>query len=81
MGATQDKLKMIISEYVDIVPDSIDINMNLQLDIGLDSFGLISLVCAIESEFNISIPDQVLSNFTTLQDMAEYIYKQTQESI
>ena len=81
MGATQDKLKMIISEYVDIAPDSIDINMNLQLDIGLDSFGLISLVCAIESEFNISIPDQELSGFTTLQDMAEYIYKQTQESI
>jgi len=70
---TQDKLKQIISDYVDVQPENIDINMSLKFDIGLDSFGLISLICAIESEFNIHIPDTVCTKFNTLSDMVSFI--------
>lgn len=73
MESTKEKLKGIISEYVDVNPSQIDINMDLKFDIGLDSFGLISLICAIESEFNIHIPDSACANFNTLLDMVAFI--------
>lgn len=73
MENTQEKLKKIISEYVDVDSEEIDINMDLKFDIGLDSFGIISLICAIENEFNIHIPDSCSSNFETLLDIVSFI--------
>ena len=73
MISTQEKLKYIISDYVDVDPNEIDINMDLRFDIGLDSFGLISLICAIENEFGVSIPESACLGFNTLLDMAEFI--------
>ena len=68
-----DKLKYIISEYVDVPVSNIDSNMSLKGDIGIDSFGLISMVNEIESAFDVSIPDSALSDFQTLNDMYAYI--------
>ncbi len=68
-----EELKEIISEYVGV--DSKDINENMSLvgDVGLDSFGLISLLCAIEDNFDVRIPDCVLSNFQTINDLSSYL--------
>ncbi len=71
--STQDKLKNIICEYVDASPEQIDINMSLKFDVGLDSFGLVSLVSEIENQFDIHIPDATCSQFNTLSDMVSYI--------
>jgi len=68
-----NKMKHIISEYVDIPEDSIDENMSLQGEIGLDSFSLISMLVEIENEFSIEIPEYELKNFQTLGDMYSYI--------
>jgi len=68
-----NKLKRIISEYVNIPEDSIDDNMSIQGDIGLDSFGLISMVTSIEEEFNVEIPDSALKNCQTLNDLYSFI--------
>lgn len=70
-----DKLKDIISEYVGVPQYEIDSNMSLSNEVGLDSFGLISLISSIEDTFSISIPEYELSNFQTLNDLASYISK------
>ena len=70
-----DKLKMIISEYVDVPVTNIDSDMSLKGDIGIDSFGLISMLNDIESAFDVSIPDSALSDFQTLNDLYSYIEK------
>ena len=81
MKDTQDKLKRIICEYVDVNPEQIDINMDLKFDVGLDSFGLISLICAIESEFNIHIPDSICAKFNTLLDMVTFIDNENKKKV
>ena len=68
-----NKMKHIISEYVDIPEDNIDMGMSLQGDIGLDSFSLISMLVEIENEFEVEIPEYELRNFQTLGDMYAYI--------
>lgn len=66
------ELKNIITDYVDF-DGEFDISMSLQGDIGLDSFGLISMVCEIERNFNIRIPDYELTRFVQLSDLVQYI--------
>ena len=68
-----NKMKHIISEYVDVPEDNICESMSLQGDIGLDSFSLISMLVEIENEFNVEIPEYELKNFQTLGDMYSYI--------
>lgn len=67
-------LEEIISDYVEI-EDKLDKNMSLQGDMGLDSFGLISMICKIEKHFNIRIPDYELPAFLQLGDLINYISK------
>lgn len=69
-------LEEIVSDYVE-VEDGFNKNMSLQGDIGLDSFGLISMVCKIEKHFNIRIPDYEMPNFLQLGDLVNYIHKNT----
>lgn len=76
MKETEEKLVAIICDYVDIQPEEVDTNMNLKFDIGLDSFGMVSLICTIENEFDISIPDNKLMDFETLNDMTTFIYQE-----
>ena len=68
-----DKLKRIISEYVDVPVSEISSEMSLKGDIGIDSFALISMLNDIESTFDLSIPDSALSDFQTLDDLYDYI--------
>ena len=67
-------LEEIISDYVEI-EDKLDEEMSLQGDMGLDSFGLISMICKIEKHFNIRIPDYELPSFLQLEDLINYISK------
>lgn len=69
----ENTLKGIISKYTEVESSKIDSNSNLQCDIGLDSFSIISMVTEIETTFSISIPDEELSNFSTVDDMVSYI--------
>ena len=70
------ELEDIVSDYIE-VEDGFDGSMSLGGDIGLDSFGLISMVSKIEKHFNIRIPDHELPNFLQLNDLVQYIRKNT----
>lgn len=45
------------------------------MDLGLDSFDLVQIICEIEDEFDVEIPDKVLKNFTTVGDVVKYLEK------
>ncbi len=70
-----DKLKKIICNYVDTTPSLISDSMSLNAELGLDSFALISMLLEIEESFGVEIPNYVLPNFQTLNDLYSYIVK------
>lgn len=70
-----NELKDIISEYVGVPSNEIQTDMSLLGDIGLDSFGMISLITAIEDTFEVSIPECALPNFQTLDDLGNFLSK------
>ena len=69
-----EKLKEIIKEHtgsdIDITEDTV-----LLTDLGMSSFDLVQLVCAVEDEFDIEIPDKEIKNFKTVGDVIGFIEK------
>ena len=70
-----DKLKRIIREQtgdenIVITRDSV-----LLTDLGMNSFDLINMVCVLEDEFEVEIPDRVISSFKTIGDVMDCLSK------
>lgn len=68
-----DKLKNIITKYIDVPQNTITDNMSINADLGIDSFSLISMIVEIEESFKVEIPDYELGKFQTLTDLYSYI--------
>lgn len=68
-----EKLTEIIREQTG--DDTITINRDsvLLADLGMNSFDLINLVCVLEDEFEVEIPDRVIGNFKTVGDVMDFI--------
>ena len=70
------KLKSIIQPYLD--EDEVDVNeiklhSNLIQDLGLDSFYVIDLIIDIETEFDITIDNDQISQFDTVESVVRVI--------
>ena len=48
-------------------------DMILNSDLGLSSLDLINLVCMIEDEYDIEIPDREITTFLTVRDVMDYL--------
>lgn len=68
-----DKLKRIICNYVDANSADISDNMSLSAEIGLDSLALIMMLADIEESFGCEIPETMLPQFQTLNDLYSYV--------
>ena len=77
-------IEKIINDYIleNFLPhnseQSLSFNKNLFQSGIVDSAGLISFICFIETEFSISIPDEDLlpHNFRSIEAISEYIQMQ-----
>ena len=67
------ELKKIVSDYNSLSVDKIDCSMDIQTELGLDSFSVISVVCDIEDKFGIEVPDEDFNKLRTLNDVISYI--------
>lgn len=68
-----EKLTAIIREQTG--NDALEINRDTVLlaDLGMNSLDLVNMVCVLEDEFDIEIPDRVIGNFKTAGDVIDYI--------
>lgn len=48
---------------------------HIQNDLGLDSLGVMELVADVEDRFEVSIPNEVLSDISTVEDIAKALMK------
>ncbi len=68
-----DKLTKLIREQTGNDNISITRETVLLADLGLSSFDLINLVCVLEDEFEVEIPDRVIGGFKTVGDVINYM--------
>lgn len=70
---TFDKVKEIIVDTLNCDEDKVTLEATLTDDLGADSLDAVELNMALEDAFSISIPDEELANFKSVNDIVTYI--------
>ncbi|MCR4718304.1 MAG: acyl carrier protein [Firmicutes bacterium] len=72
-----DRVKTIINEQLGVNEDEITMESNFLEDFGADSLELIDLIMALESEFDIEVPEEDIEEIETVQDVVSYLKNHT----
>lgn len=72
-----DKIAQIVREQTGDESIVISRDSILLADLGMSSFDLINMVCVLEDEFSVEIPDRIIGKFKTVGDVMNYIEEQT----
>lgn len=67
-----EKIKEMISNYVEVNPDEISTNSRFIEDIGLNSYDFMCMLGEIEEEFNISVDESKIINLHTVGEAISY---------
>jgi acyl carrier protein len=76
--ATYDETLKITTEILQKHVDgnrTIRPNDHIQNDLGLDSLGVMELVADVEDRFSVTIPNEILSDISTVDDIAKALVK------
>ena len=74
---TFEKVKEIIVDTLGCNEEAVVLTANLKEDLGADSLDAVELNMALEEEFGLTISDEALVNFVTVQDIVDYISGQS----
>lgn len=70
---TFDKVKEVFVETINCNEDDVKLEATLTDDLGMDSLDAVELVMALEETFEISIEEDKVATFVTVQDIVNYI--------
>jgi len=68
-----EQMKLLINKYIGDDAPAITGATALGSDLGLNSLELVQMVCDVEDEFGVEIPDRAISSFKTIQDVIDYV--------
>lgn len=68
-----ERVKAVIVDLLGTDEDSITMDSSFVEDLGADSLDLVELIMALETEFDIEIPDEEAENISTVGDAVNYI--------
>ena len=71
--ATDEKVKQIIVEQLQVDEAEVTPGASFQEDLGADSLDVVELVMQFEEAFDIEIPDEDAEKIKTVQDAINYI--------
>lgn len=74
-----DKVRDIISEQLGIDANEITLESSFMDDLGADSLDIVELIMALESEFDLEIPDEDAEKINAVGDVVDYIKAHTEE--
>lgn len=72
-------MKSIISEQLGVDEEEITMESSFIDDLGADSLDIVELIMALETEFDIEIPDEDAEKVTSVGDVVEYIKAHVEE--
>lgn len=68
-----DRVKKIITEYVEVDPRMISADTNIRSEIKINSYDFANIIIAVEDEFNITISERDAIKFQVIGDLLKYI--------
>ena len=73
-----DKIRDIMTRYVELDPEEIREDSKLAEELGLTSFAVMSMMGDFEEEFGITVDESELTDIYTVKDIMDYIKKKQQ---
>ena len=70
---TFETIRDIIVEQLSVDASLVTEDTNLMKDLEADSLDAVEIIMAIESQFDIEIPDEEAEKFQTVEDLVEYV--------
>ena len=71
-----EEVKNILVEQLYVDESKVVPSARIKDDLGADSLDILQLLMTIEEERGITIPDEVLAGFSTVQDIVDYLESQ-----
>lgn len=68
-----DKVREIMTRYVELEPEQIQMDSKLAEELGLTSFAVMSMMGDFEEEFGITVDESELTDIHTVGDIMAYI--------
>ena len=68
-----EKVRDILSEQLEIDPETITLDTNIVDDLDADSLDFVEMITSIEDEFNIVVTDEKVGDFKTVRQVVEFL--------
>ena len=66
-------IKEILAKQLKVDVDTIDESTNIIEDLSADSLDVVEMLMTIEEEYGVVVPDEVVTTFATVGDVARYV--------
>jgi acyl carrier protein len=66
-------IKEILAKQLKVDVNTIDADTNIVADLGADSLDVVEMLMTIEEEYGVVVPDEVVTTFATVGDVARYV--------
>ncbi|HLN47528.1 MAG TPA: acyl carrier protein [Magnetospirillaceae bacterium] len=80
MMSVFEKVKKTIVEQLGVEESEVTMDASITDDLGADSLDQVELVMALETEFNLDIPDEEAEKIKTVGDAVKYIEEVTEKA-
>ena len=68
-----EKIVDKLSEYLKVDKSAITMDTNIRTELNADSLTVVELLFALEQEYNITIPDDVVESLETVGGLVKYL--------
>ena len=70
-----EKIRTMLAEQINISEDEIKMESDIINDLGADSLDVVEMLMAVETEFGVTVPDEVAMEMKTIGDVVSFIEK------
>ncbi len=68
-----ETIRRVLSEQLEIDPEDIELESDLEVDLNMDSLDGIEALMALEEEFDIEISEEAAEKFQTVGDVVDFV--------
>ena len=71
-----ERIKNIIADVLGADTEDIEVTSAFAKDFGSDSLEIFHIMCRLEEDFDMNLTYEIMSGFSTIQDVIDYIRKE-----
>ena len=72
-----DRVVALLTQRLGILPEMVKPTAELAEDLGVDSVDAVEFTLGLEREFNVALPDQLIADVRTVQDVIDLVRERT----